>query len=941
MDKVFAKFIETSYPFPIAATFHRIRMIDEDDIINKHDSYGDLFESILKFLAIIILQDYKTRVSMPQHIDSFLKNMSHPALGHWNEIIRLISLENIENTIFAKKISELYYQKVNPELKKNADFLSKVLQTDNKIKIFKDIFDLLIIYRNKVWKGHGAKLLKDEYQERIVSIENVILGILKELKFLSEFELFYIDEIIVLPTKEFKHKARLCSGVQIEPKTFIQDSSFLPNHIYLRSISSKEEYIIDLYPLMLYHHCKDCKREQIFFFNDYRKNRLEFLSYSCGHFNYPEMLPDEFEKLFKISLSKMTDTGKSQVRKKIKTKHKRFKYAAALLLLIVAVYFFFKEFINNVNPNKIVKDLIVLDTFKESNKDEKTARLNSEILTYLITDNILQTSDKNIFSSDEFLLMYGHERIPELEISGELNVRNIGYSIKMKCKKIHGKTKRIFYDFADPATLINSPEGIIPSISKTIIKNFNGNSIQRSSTFTQSWDAFEMFFKGEKAWQKLDITNAEKYYKAALTYDKNFILARQRYAQVLVFNGYNMEAKTIINEIIPQTGQLSKLDSLKTQALEARLNGEFLKENDILKKIYNKYPTRKECAYEVAESYYDKCDVEKAIDYYNYALKLDPNFALAHNHIAYCFSHMGEHAKALNHFKIYLSLDSTANSFDSFGDGLMTAGKLDSAEWAKKQGIDIDPNLYYLWGSLGYINIRQGKFIEADRTFQQYINLANSRSAKAKGYFRKALIPFYKGQYEDALKLCKYARNLYDTVDIIARDHEMHWLSGYLHLLLDQPKEAVQEFEVMKELADNHDINATNYQADFYKFRLHLECALKAYRSDLTGMLECIEEFDSSIKNKVKDHTSNFDLAFFNTSFGELMLWDKINQRHLAEERFLKALEYNPNYAFAHYNLWKLYDQEGNTDLASRHLNEFKKIWENADQEVKIKYQIE
>jgi tetratricopeptide (TPR) repeat protein len=938
MDKAFVKSIETSYPFPIAATFHRIRMIDEDDIINKHDSYGDLFESILKFLAIITLEDYKAFTSMPQHIDTFLKNMSHPALGHWNEIIRLITSENIENTVITKRISELYYQKVNPELKKNADFLSNILLLNNKIKIFKDIFDLLIIYRNKVWKGHGAKLLKDEYKERIASIENIIFGILKEIKFLSEFEMFYVDEIIVLPTKEFKHKARVCSGVQIEPKTFVQDSSFLPNHIYFKNITDKDEYIIDLFPLMLYHHCKDCKREQIFFFNDYRKNRLEFLSYSCGHFNYPEMLPDEFEKLFKVSFAKIEDTSKSQIRKKIKRKRTGYRYAAGILFLIILSYLVYKEI--KGNSDKVVTDLIVIDQFKDRNKDERTARLNSEILAYLITDNILQTSNKNIINTDEFLLMYGKDRIPDLEISGELNVKNIGYSIKMKCKKTDGKTEKVVYDFADPAALLNPVKGIIPSIGKIIIKSMDGNSAQRPSTFTSSWDAFEMFYKGEKAWQKLDITNAEKYFKAALTYDKNFILAKLRFAQVLAFNGYNIEAKAIINEIVPQTGRLSRLDSLKTEALEARLSGNFFEENNILKMIYNKYPTRKECAYEVAESYYEKCDVENAISYYSLALELDKKFALAHNHIAYCFSHLGEHSKALNHFKVYLTLDSTANSYDSYGDGFMAAGKLDSAEWAKKQGIDVDPNLYYLWGTLGYINLRQGKFIEADQTFQQYLNLAIGRKTKAKGYFRKALIPFYKGEYTDALKLCNYARNLYDTVDVITRDHEMHWLSGYLNVLLNRPEDAAEELKVMQELADSNDISATNYQPDFYKFKLHLESALNAYKSNLTGMLECIEEFDSSIKNKVKDHTSAFDLAFFNTSFGELMLWQQINQKELAEERFLKALEYNPNYALAHYNLWKLYDQEGKIDQAGKHLDQFKKIWENADQEVKLKYQI-
>jgi Tfp pilus assembly protein PilF len=588
----------------------------------------------------------------------------------------------------------------------------------------------------------------------------------------------------------------------------------------------------------------------------------------------------------------------------------------------------------------VVKDLVVINDFAEDHSTANDGRINSSILIYLITDRVLQTSVKNVLTSDEFSIVYGKERVPELKISGELIPRNIGYSIKIKYKHVNGKTIDEVYDFADPAALLDPNKGVIPSIIHNIIESNSSKSFTRAYTFTSSWDAFEEFYQGEKAWQKLDITNAERHYKNALTYDNQFILTKLRYAQLLNFNGYDLEAKEIIKEIKPNIEQMSWLDSLKTEALEARLNGNFFEENNILKNIFNRYPTRKECAYEVAESYYAKCDVENAIIYYQDALKLDQNFALAHNHIGYCYSHIGTHALALRHFKIYQSLDSTANSYDSYGDGFMTAGKLDSAEWAKKEGIIRDSNLYYLWGSLGLINLRQGKFKEADRNFQQYINLAKGNKARAGGYFRKALIPFSEGKYNDALKLCLFARNLYDTIDIGTRDHEMHWLMGYLFLLLKEPDKAKVELAIMARLANSNNISATNYQIDFYKFRLHLGISMNAYNSNLTEMLAGMAEFDGAIKNKIKDHTSTFDLAFFNTSFGELLLWNQINKPDLAEKRFLLALEYNPNYALAHYDLWRLYQIEGKNEQANQHLLKFKDIWKNADPEIKHIYGI-
>jgi len=156
MDSEFVKSIETLYPFPIAATFRRVRTIDEDDIVNLHDSYGDLFEVFLKFLAIITLQDFRRSDRLPDHIDHFLKNILHPSLGNWNEIIRLITSEKTDNCVLAEKVSCFYKSKIDQDLKEYTEFIADALKSGIKLKTIKDVFDLLILYRNKVWKGHGA-----------------------------------------------------------------------------------------------------------------------------------------------------------------------------------------------------------------------------------------------------------------------------------------------------------------------------------------------------------------------------------------------------------------------------------------------------------------------------------------------------------------------------------------------------------------------------------------------------------------------------------------------------------------------------------------------------------------------------------------------------------------------------------------------------------------
>ncbi len=626
----------------------------------------------------------------------------------------------------------------------------------------------------------------------------------------------------------------------------------------------------------------------------------------------------------------------SDEKKVIKIRKKRLQHSfllTALILIIAVVVYIILKHISIPSPTPIVDDTVVIEEIKVINKSDNPPKLNSEIIEYLLIDDVLQSSDKNILTISEFTIRWPDKR-PELTISCDVSITNFDYEVTANYKKPGERSTTLVYNFANPIDLLK-PNGTIFNITLEILEMTDTVPERKISLFTENWDAFEKFYQGEKAWLRLDITYAEECLRSALTFDQDFILAKLRLAQVMTFNQYHLEAKQIIDEIQPHTGVLSQLDSLRTEALSARLRGDYFDEITILRTIQNLYPTRKECAYELAEAYYEICDVQNAQEYYKKALQLDPSFARAHNHLAYCYSHTGEHDIALSYFKKYLELDSTANAFDSFGDGFMAAGKLDSAEWAKKAGLELDPKLFYLWGSLGFINLRQGRYEAAERSFEQYLDLSTGDKTKAQGYFRMALIPYHSGNYKEALNKCLHAKSLYDTLDITTRDHDLHWLLGILYLKLNKPDSAQYEFDIMTDLITEHKIDRTNYLMRLYKSWLHLGAAIDAYHGKPEGVMKCIREFDGPLHDRIKDHSSVFDLAFFNTSLGELLLHEKIYDAEMAEMRFKEALKYNPNYALAHYHLWKLYEAENKNELAEQHLNHFRNIWENADPEVK------
>lgn len=297
---------ELSFPYPISASLRRLRMIDDADYFAKHTAYGDLFESLVKVLSIFALQDFRSRSGMPVYVQEFLRGLLHPSLGHWVQLIRMISSEHLRGMPIAAQIRDFALSKVSAEARVSPEAIGQILQSNQKIQCANDVLDLLVNYRNKAWKGHGASVSADEYQERVRLLASIVGWLLEKSRFLQDLELIYVDEVVKLPTNEFKHRLKLCSGSQIEPLTISREFSLTPERLYLRSrkhkadeatlsrAGSSNDFLL-VHPLLTFYTCKACKTSQVFIFNDYHKSRLEFLSYACGHLIYPDMLSDDFE----------------------------------------------------------------------------------------------------------------------------------------------------------------------------------------------------------------------------------------------------------------------------------------------------------------------------------------------------------------------------------------------------------------------------------------------------------------------------------------------------------------------------------------------------------------------------------------------------------------------------------------------------------------------
>jgi len=638
----------------------------------------------------------------------------------------------------------------------------------------------------------------------------------------------------------------------------------------------------------------------------------------------------------------LADLKEIDIKKEIKVPSKAIKFTSRITLIIFGLtllflaVLFIPKWKSSVNIGReLAENTIVIEPFKRLGVEPAGNQLTEKMLEYLIIDDLLQTTDKTVMTASEFeLLDERSEMTPQLRVSGVLEISAFSMVIRLFVKKSDGDKVDAFLSLGDPVVLLT---GELETLTDKILETA-GNPTRKKSTFTQRWDAFVRFFEGEQAWQRLEPTLAEQALEASLDIDPDFVLAKLRLAQVLNFSEKHLKAQELVLEIEPYLGHLSYVDSLKARAVEARLTGRLQDEITIRHKVNHEYPVRKDSPYELAETYFWICNIAQAMHYYKKAIELDDMFAKAYNHLAYCYTHRGEHKEALKHFRRYVELDSTANAFDSLSDGYLAAGKLDSAEWARNQGINIDSTLEYLYRSLCYIHIQQGRYEDAEKSVRKFQQRVVYADRQARGHFFSGLVEYYRRNYKKALKHCLKSVEIHDSMDIVTRDHDVHWLMGYLYLQLGEIQKAEYELAQMEDLVAEHDINANNYRRYIYKHRCHLKASIALHQGRQTEVDECIVIFDEQIYDKIKDHNSPFDYAFFNNSFGEMFI--ELEDWARAEKYLNKALAYNPSYFYAHHNLYELYGLKNESLKAGKKLEEMKSLWADADPAVKNIYRL-
>jgi tetratricopeptide (TPR) repeat protein len=274
-----------------------------------------------------------------------------------------------------------------------------------------------------------------------------------------------------------------------------------------------------------------------------------------------------------------------------------------------------------------------------------------------------------------------------------------------------------------------------------------------SNITTTSMEAYYYFMEAEDALKGFDIEGARRLYEKAVRVDTTYAFAYSRLGTLLE----NLGLPKLAEEAIRKAKQyVHKAPDYEQGWIEAkyasRVEGDWKAVDSIYEGMLRDYPENKYIWYWMGRRK-EAIDIHKAIEYFQGALELDPDFEDALNKLGNSYMRLGEFGPARDCFERYAYImPDNPNAFDCLGELHFREGTLDSAMMHYMKAVHLDPKFIHSWSVMAYIAAIREDYETALGYNQRMIVNATSSGLVAAGYRMKAFYDHIVGRTSEALE---------------------------------------------------------------------------------------------------------------------------------------------------------------------------------------------
>lgn len=568
---------------------------------------------------------------------------------------------------------------------------------------------------------------------------------------------------------------------------------------------------------------------------------------------------------------------------------------------------------------------IYLSPFKNETRESEL----SEKINFLLTESLNQFKEFKIIDTSVLSSIMG-DQSEEAKVAALLNRFDIEYEME-------GKLTRYKNIFKIDARLVSfnkknrefsftkTGEGLdsflihqIDSLSRQLyFKSLYTGKDESDYPFTsigdvygKNWSEFSRFYRGYNYYKRLESAKAIEVLRQC----EDLLAAKFLLADLYQFNSRSREAVEQIETIMPHIDSLTESLRLKVLALKARLEYNFDDAVHYLEQFQQRFKFSKEAYYELGEVYFHHGRAEKAIEYYQKAVELDPKYSKAINHLGYCYAYMGDHNRSIQLFEDYRNLDQSANSYDSLGDGYFYAGELTDAESLKKTAVITDKHsVPWSYLTLADIYILRAEYDRAISALDDYLKVRNAAEEQASVLAKKAYIHYIRQDFPEALHVIDQSLQVFDSDEVNENTAEAHWIRGLILLSMNEIEPTRQEVAWLRAFKDKYKLSRDNFYTP-YKYLKHLE-ALVLEKSDNFEEARQTFEYLVDMKTQLSYWITYYNYQFFHTEYAGFLSRNRQHQQALLE--IDRCLEFSSNYIPALWLKAAVMEKSGQPDAAA------------------------
>ena len=276
-----------------------------------------------------------------------------------------------------------------------------------------------------------------------------------------------------------------------------------------------------------------------------------------------------------------------------------------------------------------------------------------------------------------------------------------------------------------------------------------GSNSGKMPITSRSNEAVALYARGRTLNENLQPHEAYALFQQAIALDPTFAMGEYALASTAPTAKH---AREHLDKALALAPGASDGERLLIRAMQARIDANPTAVQQYAESLATRYPNDERAHWVLGNAYSAQQAYDKAIEQFEQAIAINPQYSLAYNSVGYAYRPTGNTTAAEKAFQRYIALvPNDPNPYDSYAELLMKLGRFDESIVQYRKALSIDPHFSGSFVGIAADHMFAGRHAAAIAEANRYFSVARDDHERRAALFTLALIHVDHGATDDAL----------------------------------------------------------------------------------------------------------------------------------------------------------------------------------------------